>query len=328
MLKRILVYFVLICSFQNTLHAQTQFSKVVLWGHKLTTHTHSWIHWGFKRAFQSMGYEVHWLDNSDDVSDIDFSNTLFITEGQVDGKIPLRSDCRYILHNCDAQKYQTLLESGNCINLQVYTYKCEKEPVEKIDACIYADYHNKFIYMPWGTDLLPHEIEQNKKTIQNVQKKKTVCWIGTIGGQKFGNLNQVKPFRQAAERSGLAFFEKFMFLSMEENIQHVQESFVAPAIVGAWQLNEGYIPCRIFKNISYGAMGVTNSKAVYDLFEQKIVYNQDTKQLFYDAKERIENLTWDELFELMDMVRDRHTYLNRIEHLFNFMNKIKPFDNP
>ena len=31
--------------------AQKHFSRVVLWGHKLHSHSHSWIHWGFNETF-------------------------------------------------------------------------------------------------------------------------------------------------------------------------------------------------------------------------------------------------------------------------------------
>ena len=62
----------------------------VVWGHKLFSHTHSYVHEGFARAFQFLGYDVHWLDDTDDVSGIDFSGALFITEGQVDRRIPIR----------------------------------------------------------------------------------------------------------------------------------------------------------------------------------------------------------------------------------------------
>ncbi len=69
-------------------------------------------------------------------------------------------------------------------------------------------------------------------------------------------------------------------------------------------------------------MGVTNSRHVFELFENKIVYNPDTYQLFYDAKNKAETMTIDEQFELMDLVKTKHTYLNRVETLLNFLNLV------
>ena len=57
--------------------------KLVIWGMKLHTHTHSYIHYGYWRAAECLGYEVHWYDDKDDVSSVDFSDAVFITEHRV-----------------------------------------------------------------------------------------------------------------------------------------------------------------------------------------------------------------------------------------------------
>jgi spore maturation protein CgeB len=90
---------------------------------------------------------------------------------------------------------------------------------------------------------------------------------------------------------------------------------MAPAIQGDWQCRQGYIPCRIFKNISYGQFGITNSKTVYELFGENIIYNSDTYQLFIDAKKYIQSASLEDLYKQMDFVRDNHTYINRINSL-------------
>lgn len=297
------------------------FDKVVIWGHKLHSHTHSYIHNAFYRAFKHLGYPTYWFDKNDNVSKFDFSNALFITEGQVDQNIPVHDDCRYILHNCNPRKYQKLLDHGKCINLQVYIDDVQnRSGLTKIEDCIYADLGSKLIYMPWATDLLPHEIEQLKKNIP--QKSTTVYWIGTVGGGQFGNDTQINPFTRACSENKIQF-KNIINRSVEENISLIRTSYMAPTIVGDWQQKVGYIPCRIFKNTSYGQMGVTNSKTVYELFQKKIVYNPNTYQLFYDAQKRLKTLKQEELFELMDFVKTKHTYLNRIQTLLNFLQLVE-----
>lgn len=297
------------------------FNKVVIWGHKLHSHTHSYIHNAFYRAFKHLGYQTYWFDNSDNVANFDFSNSLFITESQVDQKIPVRDDCRYILHNCNPQKYQKLLDCGKCINLQVYVDDVANRPeLIKIEDCIYQDLTNKLIYMPWATDLLPDEIDQLKNNIP--QRSNTVYWIGTVGGGFFGNDTQINPFKGACLKNKINF-QHPVHLSVKENINLIRKSYMAPTIVGDWQQKVGYIPCRIFKNISYGQMGITNSKTVYELFQKKIVYNPNTYQLFYDAQKRLKTLKQEELFELMDFVKTKHTYLNRIQTLLDFLKLVE-----
>ena len=69
------------------------FERVIIWGHKLHTHTHSYIHYGFQRGFKHLNYDVYWFDNNDTTNDdfknFNFDNCLFITEGQVDELIPI-----------------------------------------------------------------------------------------------------------------------------------------------------------------------------------------------------------------------------------------------
>ena len=72
-------------------------SKIILWGHKLHSHTHSYIHNAYVVAFKYLGFDTFWFDDKDDVSKFDFTNSLFITEHQVDNHIPKRDDCLYFV---------------------------------------------------------------------------------------------------------------------------------------------------------------------------------------------------------------------------------------
>lgn len=302
-------------------HSLLGFEKVVIWGHKLHTHTHSYIHNAFFIAFKHMGYETYWFDDNDNVKSFDFSQSLFITEGQVDKKIPIRNDCQYILHNCESPKYKKL-DPRNWINLQVYTDQILNFPdLVKVDTCIYYDFPGRCVYIPWATDLLPFEIDEIKKNLPLATIQNYVYWVGTIGDGKFGNIHQINPFIDACKENGIDFIQK-TGISVEANKSLISSSYMAPTIVGEWQLNVGYVPCRIFKNISYGKMGITNSPRVYELFEGKIVYNQNTYQLFYDAKERLKNLQIEEIYELMDLVKNKHTYINRINTLLDFLDLV------
>jgi hypothetical protein len=323
-MKKLLLLSILSFNLFAQTDQQLPFNKVVLWGHKLHSHTHSYIHYAFVKAFKHLGYETLWLDKKDNISGIDFSNTLFITEGQVDQDMPLRRDCRYILHNCNMAKYKTLFDAGNCIILQVYTHDVLPRNVEKIDDLTYIDKGEKILYMPWATDLLPFEIDAIKASlVWPLQKKKEIHFVGTLSGCDFTNI--YNPFIAACKENGVTFKHRAS-VGADENVRLIQESYIAPAFEGQWQCQVGYAPCRIFKNISYGQPGVTNSKTVYALFKEKIVFNEDTHQLFYDAQKAIQTMTQEDLFWQMDFVRDHHTYLNRIEHLLNFLNLIQPFE--
>jgi hypothetical protein len=325
-MRHLLILFLVHFSFV----AAESFDQVVIWGHKLHTHTHSYIHERFFRAFQYLGYPTYWFDNQDNVENFDFSRTLFLTEGQVDQKIPLREDCIYVLHNCHTDRYERLFQMGRCIHLQKYTDEVLEQPhLIKVEPFIYYDLEKRVVYIPWASDLLPYEIEEMKRRLPAIKKKRVCYWMGTIGDGLYGNIHQLNPFIKACHENGIEFFSNDPWakgLSRQMLRECTAECFLAPAIVGKWQEENGYVPCRIFTNITSGQMGVTNSLRTYELFDRKIVYNRDTYQLFYDAMDRLKTWSLEDQYALMDFVKEKHTYLNRIATLLNFWEVLHPTD--
>ena len=39
--------------------------KIVIWGYPLYSHTHSYIHAAFYKAFTHLGYETYWFHDGD-----------------------------------------------------------------------------------------------------------------------------------------------------------------------------------------------------------------------------------------------------------------------
>ena len=100
----------------------------------------------------------------------------------------------------------------------------------------------------------------------------------------------------------------------------IQNSIIAPSFQESWQVANYYVPCRIFKNISYGKMGITNNSYVNKIFNNKLIYGTDIEQLIVEGIEF--NNKKDVVIELMKEVRDKHTYVNRINAIFWLINKI------
>ena len=315
---RIILFSFFIIAYSN---ANLEISKVVIWGDKLHSHTHSYIHQAFYRTFRHMGYETYWLDNNDNVSHIDFKNALFITEWQADAKMPVRDDCFYAVHNIKVtrigfvspriERYQSLIENGRCINFRP-THNMIPRDAIKMDPYIFYCFPTETLFMPWATDLLPHEIDQVKNKIQQQKMRKNV--INLIGT----HYSDIDEFQAIAASHGIPF--KFHTKkSIQENIELIQESYIAPAIVTDLQQTFDYIPCRIFKNISYGNFGVTNSRVTQELFGNRLIFSENKKELFTLAKKKVDNPNLHELFALMDFVKEHHTYINRIEHILKFL---------
>jgi hypothetical protein len=181
------------------------------------------------------------------------------------------------------------------------------------------------IYTCWATDLLPEEILDSRIF---TPREREIYWFGSANPR---NNQQVREFAEECEKNGIAFISNDPWVSPKD-FQTVMDmtakSYMSPDIRTAGDPNKivlgetgtchkkiGYIACRLLKAISYGQLGITNSKHMYDLLEGKVIYNDDERQLFYDARSHIEN--YDLIKEQMEIVRKNHTWLNRIDDLLN-----------
>ena len=98
----------------------------------------------------------------------------------------------------------------------------------------------------------------------------------------------------------------------------IKNSLFAPALQFEWQVNKEYIPCRIFKNISYGKMGITNNSAVNDIFDNQLIFDKDLKTLANKCvvfNNLPKNIKIKQIIKLMNIVKDKHTYVSRINSI-------------
>lgn len=286
------------------------FNKFCVWGFKNSYNTFRHIHEAFYRALKFMGKEVMWLDDQSDISSMDFSHTFFITMNYALDGIPRRSDCFYAVHNIE-QRAKEVLSGLPLLNYGLYVDSMNVNGSEKLAEDTFFNpqpWENyASVVFRWGTDLLPPEIEANKTT-KVFQSDSDVCnFVGTATPELVG-------FQRACEENGKKF-QIHTQVSVEDNVRLIKESYIAPAINIPYQTEVGYIPCRIFKNISYGQYGVTNSAAVDKFFNGRLIYNPDSYELFYTAKKLLPLIEPRELHILMDHVAANHTYLNKIDAL-------------
>lgn len=299
---------------------------IVIWGWPLDSHTHSYIHQAFYKTFSHLGYKCYWIDHTKSFHEYNLTlpdKCLFITEGQVDKNIVMNPKSYYLLHNCEMKKYEDAgIPSKHKLILQVYTKPCVPRgtPLNDSEFIRLAD---GVLYMPWATDLLPHEIDKNIENLENISKSyKPIChFIGFYlhDPWKFC-FDECNKYGIQCTCIGGYFEAK---ASIEENMRRIQESIIAPAFQSVWQVENGYIPCRIFKNISYGKMGITNCETVQQLFNGKLIYDSDVKVA---TRKAIENVKKGEDLELLKSlmieVRDKHTYINRINDIFKAFSKL------
>jgi hypothetical protein len=324
--------------------------RYIVWGFRSPDlfHTHSFIHSGFYRTLKLTGHDVQWLDHHCDISKVDFGDSVIISEhGAAKAGLPIVDSSFYVIHgmNDDPELREKMKGHKNRLSWNVFhdvshgnSDRWKGQPLETVEAYNeflkggIPDSENKFdrvflaedtpfyinerhLDFRWATDLIPSEIEANKPGIV-LTGNKVIHWIGT---QWFVNAHELGEFKRACSENGVEFKASGAgqngVVSIQDNIRLVRESYFAPAIIGSHHLTEGYISCRTFKNISYGRMGITNSKRANDIFGGRLIYEPDPYKLFYVAQEQLQSLPVEKIHELMDYVSANHTYINRIDSI-------------
>ena len=320
-----------------------RYSKVIIWGHPLYSHTHSYVHSSYYKTFKFLGYETYWFHDDSYPVDFDYENCLFIGEGFADKNIPINSSSCYLIMYCPSPiKY---VEAGRYIDVRmaaynfkdhIQEYSLDKENYEVIGpACYfvnktnervivkndYVDYEmDDFdrIYISWATDLLPHEI--NDRDI-HAEREKAIYFSGTMpNGASTDFQSKFLPFIKSCERNGISFIHNDPWtnpLSSEELIRRTKKSMLGVDIRGENHIKQGLLTCRVFKNISYGHLGLTNSERFLTELDGNCVYNSDTEQLFYDGMRNKDNHQM--ILNGMRIVRENHTFINRINSILKIL---------
>ena len=319
--------------------------KIIIWGYPLHSHTHSYVHASWVKAFKFLGYETYWFDDANYDKNILYENCLFITEGYADKNIPLHKSNIYFVHvgikldkyiNVGAKVYD-MRYNDYFINDCNYNYnledKIKNNTVTQIGLCTYFEPASNNdpipkIYISWATDLLPHEFNENDMYLptQNI-----MVFIGSISNS---NQKEYNKLVQGCNDLGInvTHIDPWRHpVSFEINRQLIQKSIICPDIRGSgdpYKLacgdngtdhkNNGYIPCRVFKHISYGKLGATNSKRVYELFGPDLIIYDDDEYIL--AKKTYENHNNFELIKRqMAYVKENHTFINRINDLLSII---------
>ena len=136
--------------------------------------------------------------------------------------------------------------------------------------------------MYWATDLLPEEIDENiklrEKETEEIENE--INFIGTLTRKWYDLHNVCMQTGIKFNHYGATFnVNSDRNISLLDNMKLIQKSIIAPALQDDYQVSAQYIPCRIFKNISYGKMGITNNKKVNELFDNRLIYDTDIVEL-------------------------------------------------
>lgn len=318
--------------------------KIIIWGYPLHSHTHSYIHDAFYRTFKHMGYETYWFHDGGYPNNFNWDDCIFWTEGFADKNIPLNKTSIYFVHVCPNPRkyigqvkrfidvrYNHLWHNDHC-----YSYTINKSELKKVGPCCYLqekenkqtrvknNYQDYMIedydklYFTWAANFFP---EQFNLDDVNYPRKNVINFCGNLTSNgRCENLSTFRPFMNECNKHHIPFIHNCPFsnpLSDDEVIKRTKESLLGVDIRGPEHIRNGYVPCRVFKSISYGHLGMTNSKEVFNEMEGHCIFNENTAQLFHDAMAKKDDKEY--IRNSMLYVRDNHTYINRINTILGII---------
>jgi len=185
----------------------------------------------------------------------------------------------------------------------------------------YHDYeiedYDKF-YIAWATSTLPDEFDFEDI---NYPRENKIFFTGNLSpGGVCENYSTFKPFLEECIKNNIEFYHNNPWqnpLSQAEVIELTKRSILGVDIRGPEHLRNGYIPCRMFKNMSWGHLGTTNSEEVYKEAEGHCLFQPDPAQLFYDAMEK--RTDYDFIRKGMLYVQENHTFVNRVKTIMSLL---------
>jgi len=307
-----------------------QFNKIIIWGLKNKWHTHRFIHQAFYENAKKLNYKVIWVEDEK-------ANSKFIAVGDLviysevvgkmvpeknnfeDYNLPIIEGVYYCLHAVK-DIFSTKINSKHLLHLEKYQNDFDNLVGNEIwRAAVIYNHNSQTLYQPWGTDLLYSEFKRPVFRNNNF-----IFWVGSVWNNKFnqGNISAIVDFKKSLLKYNLRFIQ-LRFIPNILNIFFIRLSRIAPAVVGDWQAEFDYLPCRMFKNISYGHVGFSNVKKFKDILsgaciegnidemlEKVLKLNEsEYKNLVFRQQELIKNYTYqkalENIFRAFDIIQNK-----------------------
>ena len=286
------------------------FKRLVIWGLRDVQHTHRYIHLGFFSTAQKLGIPVLWVENLASNREAIRAGDLVISVNVAGDKLPIVRGAKYVLHNFKGSFDHMLDQLGeDCVQLQVFTNATAKG-AEEIGTCTYINRSTRTLIQPWGTNLLRHEFLPPPKT----RLKYFVFWIGSVWNNQLdqGNVNEYAAMKRALWRNHKLLFRPKVSDAWAARL--VRRSVISPAIAARWQVENGYLPCRMFKNVSYGQLGTTNVMEFEKILGSALISSTDIDRLV-DGDLSIKDTDRADMIREQQKLIANHTYEDKLRYM-------------
>ena len=251
--------------------------KIIIWGLRNKRHSHRYIHKGFYETFKRLGYETLWVDDSPKNISVVANNSVVLSVDIASKHLPFLKSVRYVLHNNVREEFKN---SNNVLNLQVYTHMASGKSLGH--PLILFNESNRTLYQPWG---ISDPVESWRTSTANPGN--TEFWVGAVWNNALnqGNSIQIHEYKQALKAHNINFrrvggtrWITKNGISSARNLELVNKSPIGAAIVGEWQKDAGYVPCRLFKNVAAGHIPISNGNYT-TIFPTFGIFNNNIEEL-------------------------------------------------
>ena len=320
--------------------------KIVIWGfypeNGVLKNTISYVWNSFYNAFKYLGHDVYWFPN-EKIDNFDFSDCIFIAEGYDDSEIPLNKTSTYFVHCAynpakyvgNVRKFVDMRYNLKKIDHPNYVYELDKENTKMDKGCYYEPSTNQVIdfkngrvnyriddfdkvYIGWATNLMPNEIDENDVYYP---RSNNVYFLGSISNDgRYSNIHLIEEFANECRKNNIEFvLNNFSAnqLSEEDYIRLSKESLLGFDIRCQADVEWGRISCRLYKNMSYGHLGMTNCYEAYKELDEYCIYNESAYGLFYDAMAKKDDYEF--IKKSVNYIKQYHTYVNRVQSLLKVL---------
>ena len=240
--------------------------RIVIWGlRSVFTDSYRFVQGGFYLTLKKLNIPTIWVDDAADCAKEMQAGDLIFAANRAMQFLPIIQGAKYCLHNASSD-FLEKFNKQNCVRLQVLTQERFASEEQKkmgvnplLEGAANYDGSVNVLYQSWGAPLLAREFF---KPMQ-LEYKKSEYFVGTIWENELGQGNsKVIPFyRSELQKLGINFLHVQGAPELI-NPLYVRHSAVGASIVGNWQREVGYTPCRLFKAVSFGRLGLINSDAI------------------------------------------------------------------
>jgi hypothetical protein len=286
--------------------------RLVVWGGQKDLSSHRHIHRAYHHTAHKMGIKSYWATGMEDQNELLTPGTVCIAIDIDDEFLEFREGVKYVLHNFDgSHPICQQAKPENLLRMQVWT---NDSTGVKWDKCRSFDLNARTVFFPWGTNLL---VEEFMEPVFNHQAN-WATFVGAIWGEaspygELGNVIAIAQLKNALAGVGLEF-KHHTHIPDEANIREIRIGRLAPAVAGGWQVDHGYLPCRCFKNASYGQVMFTNVPAANELFGDATVPGSTIRELVENVL-KLKQREYTELVYAQQRVAARYTYRENLQNI-------------